>query len=77
MDEQFPKGSGPNGDMYDMGYYHGKFYDIEKQSIIDNDNDNLDGFIVEDNSEIEYDENSDSDSEIEIEYDENSDSEIE
>ena len=52
VDEQFPKGSGPNGDMYDMGYYHGKFYDEETKNEITDDED-LNDFIVDDN-EIEY-----------------------
>jgi len=38
--------------MYDMGYYHGKFYDEETKNEI-TDNQDLNDFIVDDN-EIEY-----------------------
>jgi hypothetical protein len=48
--QDFVKGSGANSDRFDEGYYHGKFYDEEN---IEEYEDNMDGFIVDDDTHSE------------------------
>lgn len=77
--QDFVKGSGANSDRFDEGYYHGKFYDEEKEYLGDNPDeyeDNMDGFIVDDDTHSEPELESDSDDDDGDDSDESDNEEI-